>query len=89
MNQSNNSRRDFIKTFGKIGASSAFVLGAPAVSAASRSPLLSGGGNPAKSAHSNVVLTAADRKEYGIPAKLDLSSLGLTQNEEEVFLCQF
>ena len=83
MNQSNNSRRDFIKTFGKIGASSAFVLGAPAVSAASRSPLLSGEGNPAKSALSNVVLTKADRKEYGIPAKLDLSSLGLTKTKKK------
>ena len=49
VDKTNNSRRDFIKTFGKIGASSAFVLGAPAVSAASRSPLLSGEGNPAKS----------------------------------------
>ena len=83
MKQSNNSRRNFIKTFGKIGASSAFMLGAPVVSSASRSPLLSGGANPAKSAHSNVVLTAADRKEYGIPAKLDLSSLGLTQKKKK------
>ena len=83
MNQSNNSRRNFIKTFGKLGASSAFMFGAPAVSAASRSPLLSGEGDTAIGTQNNVVLTKADRKEYGIPAKLDLSSLGLTHNKKK------
>ena len=86
MKQSNNSRRNFIKTFGKLGASSAFMFGAPAVSAASRSPLLSGEGDTANGTQNNVVLTAADRKEYGIPAKLDLSSLGLTKKKKYSFV---
>ena len=83
MDKTNNSRRDFIKTFGKIGASSAFVLGAPAVSSANRSPLLSGEGNTPNGTQNNVVLTKADRKEYGIPAKLDLSRLGLTKTKKK------
>lgn len=83
MNKSNNSRRNFVKNFGKITASSAFVLGAPALSYASRSPLLSGEGNTANGTQNNVVLTKADRKEYGIPAKLDLSSLGLTKTKKK------
>jgi hypothetical protein len=37
----------------------------------------------ANSTPNNVVLTEADRKEYGIPAKLDLSSLGLTKTKKK------
>ena len=78
-NSVNNSRRNFIK----IGASSAFMLGVPAVPFAIGNGFLSDGKNRSNSAQNNIVLTKADRKEYGIPAKLDLSSLGLTQTKKK------
>jgi len=78
MNTANNSRRSFIETVGKVGVSSAVVLGAPSMSSALGNGLRSDEKNPGKSALRNAVLTKADRKEYGIPAKLDLAHLGLT-----------
>ena len=79
MNAANNSRRNFIK----ISASSAFILVNPAMSFAIGNRLLSDGKNTPNSTQNNVVLTETDRKEYGIPEKLDLASLGLTQTKKK------
>ena len=83
MNTANNSRRSFIETVGKVGASSAVVLGAPVLSSALGNDHRSDGKNPGKSALKNAVLTKADRKEYGITEKLDLTSLGLTKTKKK------
>lgn len=79
MKAANNSRRNFIK----IGASSAFMLGSPAMSFAIGNRLLSDGKNTPNSTQNNVVLTETDKKEYGIPEKLDLTNLGLTQTKKK------
>ena len=58
----NKSRRSFIETVGKVGASSAVVFGSPARSSARGKGLLSDGKNPGQRALKNAVLTKADRK---------------------------
>ena len=79
MNEANNSRRNFIK----VGASSAVMLGTPALSSAMANGLLSTKKATPNSTENNDVLTKADRKEYGIPVKLDLASLGLTEKKKK------
>jgi 3',5'-cyclic AMP phosphodiesterase CpdA len=90
MNKTNNSRRNFIKNAGKICASSAFMLGKPAVagtmSSTIRNLLLSDGKSTPNNTQNNVVLTETDKKEYGTPEKLDLAYLGLTQTKKYSFI---